>query len=296
MINRMVKEKSLAASVPWAELEGAIQANPQRSTPLFGRGAVRAVQMQTAEKTVPWLPGWNEDTAFSVSDAVSLVLWIKDPLYRSATTAVRHAMEMEEASTLLNTSEDEWRRCNGRVRGWVRKHLEEDLRGRSAGEPALPDVWNAIRTNKRAGLLMDYICIINRVRVALWWPEHNAVTVYPLTGGTGPIVQVNCDTGHILMNAKGWSVPADELVPLLSTAEANASFRWIAPTSAPALSGMTVSQLQEQIAALQKQCARTIVSTGNRQTLINTVHWATLLCDFGKSIKSDVKECDLPLE
>lgn len=285
----MVKEKSLAASVPWAELETAIQANHQRGVKLLSHGALRAVQVQPEDKAVPWLPGWNEDTAFSVSDAVSLVLWIKDPLYRSATTAVRSAMEMEEATTLLNTSEDEWRRCNGRVRGWVRKHLEEDLRNRSAGEPAAPDAWTAIRTNKRAGLLMDYVCTINRVRVALWWPEHSSVTVFPLTGGSGPVVMVNCDTGHMLTTKTGWSVKPTELIAVLASAP---SMQWIAPTSAPTLSGITVGQLQEQIAALQKHCSGPLVATGNRQTLVNTVHWATLLCD----LKSDVKECHLTLE
>jgi hypothetical protein len=76
---------------------------------------------------LPWLPDFTEDTTFVISDAVSLALWIRDPLFRTATPSVRRAMEKEEAAFLLHSSEVAWKEKGGKARGWVRKHLEEDL-------------------------------------------------------------------------------------------------------------------------------------------------------------------------
>jgi hypothetical protein len=205
--------------------------------------------MPTKEKTLSWLPGWSEDASCTVADPVALVLWILDPLYRTATPAIRRGMEMEEAASLLHTSEASWKEKNGRVRGWVRKHLEEDLRDRAAGGEPSPDAWASPSTLKRAALLLDYICIMKSIRVGLWWPEQKVTTVFPMTGldASIPIVQVNCMTGCILFGPEGFKLKAADWPTLrLST-----DIQWTPPLSAPSIGSQTVAQIQERLAILK---------------------------------------------
>jgi hypothetical protein len=271
----MGKERNLAASVPWANLTVAIQANASRSSGLgFGGAAAAVATMPTETPAVSWLGcgSWTEDTSMTVADAVSVALWVRDPLYRAATPSMRRTMEAEEATALLNVSEAAWREHNGRVRGWVRKHLEEDLRGRSsAGEPA-PDFWEAVRTQRRAALLLDYVCVMRSLRLAIWWPEQKTVTVLPAAGGVDAstsVVQLNATSGRILLGSTGYQVTplswSTEVLPSAIKTE----FQWVPPATVSAISSMTVAQIQEAIVLLDP----TAEKTGSRATLWNRFHW-----------------------
>lgn len=273
----MVRLKDQAASVPWKEMEAAIQANPHRDARLQGGGAASAsiTNMPSDTENLSWLPEWTEDTTCTISDAVSLALWVREPLYRIATVAIRRSMEMEEASFLLNNSETAWKQHNGRVRGWVRKHLEEDLRLRAGGGDPAPDAWESIRTTKRAALLLDYICIMRGLRVALWWPDQKAVTVVPLTGVTPTVqlAQVNCLSGRILMDASGsWGIAAATWPNMLLGAAAD--IVWGPPLCAPSIGSHTVAQIQERIQAIPD--SDSIQKTGGRTALWNRLMWLTL--------------------
>ena len=132
--------------------------------------ASASIHTMQEEETLEWCPGWTTDTAL-ILDAISLSLWIREPLYRTAAIPVRKAMEMEEASTLLNEIETAWKANKGR--GWVRKHLEEDLRMRAAGgEPAAD--WDTVRTQRRAAYLVDYIATVRSLRFGLWWSDRKS--------------------------------------------------------------------------------------------------------------------------
>jgi hypothetical protein len=221
---------------------------------------------------VTWLgypSNWTEDTTFSIADVVSLVLWIADPLYRTATPPVRRIMEMEEASTLLEGIDANWRRLHGKARSWVRKHLEEDLRARSAGGDPAPDAWELVRTNKRAALLADYVCMCRDVRVALWWPEQKTCTVLPHTGASvkAGVVQLNCLSGRILLDNTGnYRVAAGSWPAVLAAA---AEMSWAPPLCAPAIGAQTVAQIQEKMDALEPGLAR----TGGRGGMWNRYLW-----------------------
>lgn len=231
-------------------MEEAIKANPQKGARLReGAASASLAAMPIKEKTLSWLPGWSEDASCTVADPVALVLWIVDPLYRTATRAIQRGMEMEEASALLHTSEASWKEKNGRARGWVRKHLEEDLRDRAAGGEPSPDAWASPRTTKRAALLLDYICVMKSLRIGLWWPEHKEATVFPMTGldATIPIVQVNCTTGCILFGPDGFKLKAVDWPTLRLSTE----IQWIPPLSAPSIGAQTVVQIQERLATLR---------------------------------------------
>jgi hypothetical protein len=271
--------KHQAMSVPWIQLEEAIQANPNKGARLReGAASASLAAMPIKEKTLSWLPGWTEDS--SVADPVALVLWILDPLYRTATPAIRRGMEMEEASALLHTSEASWKEKNGRLRGWVRKHLEEDLRDRAAGGEPSPDAWASPHTTKRAALLLDYICIMKSIRIGLWWPERGLATVFPMTGldASIPIVQVNCTTGRILFGPGGFKLKASEWPALRLSTE----IQWTPPLSAPSIGAQTVAQIQERLATLIPG----LPTKGSRATL-----WSYLLYElFRQDINGLSKE------
>jgi hypothetical protein len=280
--------KHQAASVPWVDLSAAIQANPARAQRLGGSGAAASLAAMPADDTaVPWLTGWSEDAASSIPDIVALVLWLRDPLYRTATQGVRRAMEKEEAAALLHDSERVWRDCNGRARGWVRKHLEEDLRSRAAGGDPAPDAWERMRTTKRAALLVDYVCSSRGLRVGFWWPDQKTTTVIPWVGGSATTVaNLNCTAGRILVGPTGVSqVPAatwPEL--LLRTTE----LTWAPPACAPGPGNQTVAAIQTSLDALQPGLPR----TGGRAGLWNRLLWERFL----RSLKGlpDPLETDVP--
>jgi len=271
----MGKHQNQAATVSWSEIEEAIKANPQRGARLQGSGAASSsIKAMPVDMAVTWLPGWTEDTTFTISDPVALSLWIRDPLYRVASPVIRRSMEMEEAAFLLTNSETAWKSHNGRIRGWVRKHLEEDLRMRSSGGGEAPDAWEAIRTTKRAALLLDYICIMRSIRVALWWPDQKAVTVIPLSGKDAgkQISQLNCVSGRMLVGPSSeFTIPGSAWPALLLTAK---EIPWTPPASSPSIGSQTVGQIFERILAMPGGASA--VKTGGRTSLWNYLMWLTL--------------------
>jgi hypothetical protein len=272
----MGKLQNDAMSVSWNELRDAIQSNPHKSTTLGGGAASSSISALPEEIMLPWLPGFSEDPSFSASDCISLLLWIRDPMYRTATEGVRRAMEKEEASSLLHSIDGAWKEHNGKSRGWIRKHLEEDLRLRAGGGDALPDAWEQVRTQKRAGQLVDYICIMRNLRLGLWWPEQKAVSNIPLSGSKSPIIQLNCLTCHVIMGPDGLEIQS-ELWPahLMKT-----DLQWITPACAPSIGANTVSQIQEK---LQKY---TTEAKGNRAQLWTRLMFETMIADAEYTVET----------
>jgi hypothetical protein len=267
------------ASVSWGAIKEAIGANPQRHNGLARKGGAAAsvASIPDTGAKVTWLGSmettWTEDTTFSISDVVSLVLWIADPLYRSAALSVRRIMEMEEATTLIQGIDTNWRRLHGKARGWVRKHLEEDLRARSAGGDPAPNAWGLIRSNKRAALLADYVFMCRDMRAALWWPDEKACTVLPLTGPpiSAGIIQLNCVSERILLDGVGDYRVAAQAWPAVLAAATEMS--WAPPLCAPSIGAQTVAHIQEKMDALEKGLSR----TGGRTGMWNRYLW-TLMC------------------
>jgi hypothetical protein len=268
-----------AQPIGWSALSEAIQANPQRGARLLGvakSASASIAAMPDTDVSLTWLPGWKEDTAFSVTDAVSLFLWISDPLFRTAVAGVRRTMEMEVASALLMANEKEWKARGGRHRGWVRKHLEEDLRGRSAGADPAPDFWEQVRTNKRAALLLDFVCVVRGVRVALWWPSHKTVTTVPLTGvaPSAGVININCDSGHVMLDPAatgGWR--SDAAGWATATVGKAVDIAWVSPLCSPSAGAQTIAQIQERLTAVGAPS----VSGGGKAAMWTRYLWQTLV-------------------
>lgn len=262
----------LITPIVWEDIHEAIQANPTRGKTLGGAATMAVTAIPSDNVPVSWLQGdWTEDTTFTLSDVVSFVLWVSDPLYRTATPSVRRIMEMEEATRLLNDSEVAWKTRGGKARGWVRKHLEEDLRGRSSGGDPVPDFWEKVRTTRRTALLVDYVCVMRSLQIACWWPSNSGVTctTIPLTFSSvdteskdtpTTLVQLNCVSGNILLHTAG-----DYRTPKATWIQhPNVVASWTPPACAPSIGTQTVAQIAEQIKGDRK---------GNRQTLWNRLMW-----------------------
>ena len=269
----MGKHTHTAASVSWEDVKTAISANPHCAHRLQKGSASCSVSVLPADTEVPWLPGWSEDATFTVTDPVSFSLWVREPMYRVAAHPIRRSMEMEEAAHLLHTSELAWKQHNGRARGWTRKHLEEDLRARAGGADPLPDAWEAIRTKKRSALLLDYICVVRKMRVALWWPDFKAVTVIPLSGSVAPsVVQLNCLSGRIMLGPTSEFQVACASWPAIAAAAVDIT--WVPPVSAPSIGSHTVAQIHDRIQNILH--AENYVRAGARAAVWNRLMWHTL--------------------
>jgi hypothetical protein len=217
-----------------------------------------------------WLPGWTEESSQVIGDIVSCVLWIREPMYRAASASVRRCMEKDEAAALLHASETAWKTHHGRGRGWVRKHLEEDLRLRAGGGDPAPDAWEAVRTQRRAALLMDYVCVFRGLRVALWWSDQRTVSVF----GIGDrVVNLHATAGRIMVGpgSVGWSVPAATWAATVLGAAPSIS--WAPGANTPSVGAMTVAQIQDLLVALDPAANK----TGGRAGLWNRLLWVRFM-------------------
>ncbi len=260
-------------SVVWEDILEAIQANPNRGKAFVGAASMAVAGIPSDNVPISWIPGsdWTEDTTFTISDVVSFVLWVSDPLYRTATPSVRRIMEMEEATRLLNESETAWKTRGGKARSWVRKHLEEDLRSRSSGGDPDPDFWEKVRTTRRTALLVDYVCVMRSLQIACWWPMNTGVscTAIPLSFSSvdtesndspSMLVQLNCVSGNVILGQQGdYRMPKAVWIQHPAVVQ-----QWTPPACAPSIGAQTVAQIAEQLTGDRK---------GNRQTLWNRLMW-----------------------
>lgn len=268
--------------VTWNDLSAAIQSNANRVVGLPKRftTAPAAPTKVTAPQTLSWLPGWTEDTTCTVPDVVSFVLWVQDPMYRATTASGRRSMEMELASSLLLHLDANWKNKNGRIRGWVRKHIEEDLRLRAGGGSPLTDFWTGVREKKRTALLMDYVCIVSGLRVAVWWPATAAVTMYPMTGGSGNVAQLNGDAGRALVGPDSFTVPAATAADHLMS---GVGIAWAPPVSVS--SNQTLAELLGEL-ALYEVNTNTNTNAKGKAGVWHALQWQRQLA----SLKSEADD------
>ena len=251
--------------IAWSDIEAAIKENPNNRVAVIEGQASAAIMAVPEEVELPWLPGWHEESSFVVSDIISLVLWITEPMYRTAAESTRRTMEREEAANLILAIEKAWAE-NGKQHGWIRKHLEEDLRLRAGGGDPMNNVWDSVKTVKRSAQLVDYVCMHRKIRLALWFSD--SVTSIPLTGLESPVYQLNCVSGRLLIGPDGLGLKG-----ALSTAK-----EWLAPLCAPSIGSHTVAQIQERLQTFTPEFVK-----GNRVQLWNRLMYETMKAE-GKNL------------
>jgi hypothetical protein len=131
--------------------------------------------------------------------------------------------------------------------------------------------------------LLDFVCCVREIRVAIWLPTSNKVTVIPFTQPPSPspsqpppIIQLNAVSGKLLLNSRGSAlVSSDDWQSLyLSVKE----FDWVPPMSAPSIGAQTIEQIQSQLKLLSPMSEiATAVKKENRSTLWIRLMWLTFV-------------------
>jgi hypothetical protein len=272
-------------------------------------GITEKVQKDIA---VPWMPaGWSENKEHEVTDIVSLVLWIKEPMYRTATPAIKRAMEREENESLLTSIESAFTAHNGKARGWIKKHLEEAFS--SLKEYKHNEFWKGVMEEKRMALIMDFVCIVRNLRVGLWISGSGSVSGACVTsdsvsgacvtsGSTEPIneiqgtvtiiphiseqrsqiIQLNATTAHLLLDSKGSPFVDGKEWPALTMTK---GFTWEPATSAPSIGSQTVPQIRARLLALGHESPAN--KKENRATLWKRVQWLELVKSLTSTMSSE---------
>ena len=199
--------------VEWNDMEQAISENPHK---------------HVRPSTIPASDELSENPSTMITDPISLSLWIRDPLFRIANASIRNSMKMEETLFMIESTDSAWD-THGKIRGWVRKHLEEDLRSTTLCS------WDTIRTSKRAALLLDFICFIRDIRVALWF--DTIVTVIPFTDCVWKITHIDCIANTIKLGLGPGPGPQPNFF--------DNGIQWIPPACAPSIGTQTVSQITQ---------------------------------------------------
>ena len=234
-------------TVSWQALSEAIAVNPNKNVQLGGGAATASLLSLPSDTDLSWLPGWSQDTN-QIMDVISASLWIREPLYRTATSSVKRTMEMEEASFLMNQIESAYKSITGHT--WVRKHLEEELRFRSGGGAAQLDFWSSVRTTKRMAQLVDFVCRVREFRLCVFYPDKKEVTNIPLKShGCDTVTLVDADSSRILL---GSTISLNDVI-------IKSEMAWFVPLSEPGIGSTTMARIIEEL--------KPGIYKGNRMTL-----------------------------
>ena len=116
-----------------------------------------------------------------------IVLGIKDPLYLIASSPVKQRMECDEARRLESLMRNIYTSQGGRSRGWTLTGLETYLKSRCASGGNVTELaraknafaWDQVVEDKNTSAFLDFICVAQRIRVAVWSDADKSVTVFP---------------------------------------------------------------------------------------------------------------------
>jgi len=124
-----------------------------------------------------------------------LVLGIGDIMYSRATHRIQHQIECEEAVRLETEMPIVYKSQAGRSRGWTKANLEILIKPRCAIGGNLRDLdkakaafhWNLVRTDKYQAAFLDFVCIVKKIRIAVWFEEEKRVVLFPAADHTAAL-------------------------------------------------------------------------------------------------------------
>jgi len=106
-------------------------------------------------------------------------------MYAMANAMQRKAMECEEAQRLEGLLTELYRSQGGRTRGWTLSGLEPMMKPRCASGANLHELQKAkaafdwMLEDKVSVAFLDFLCVAQQIRVAVWSPDKKNVTLYP---------------------------------------------------------------------------------------------------------------------
>ncbi len=121
-----------------------------------------------------------------------LVLGIGDIMYSRATHRTQYQIECEEAVRLETEMPTVYKSQAGRSRGWTKANLEILIKPRCAIGGNLRDLdkakaafhWNLVRTDKYQAAFLDFVCVVKKIRIAVWFEEEKRVVLFPAADNT----------------------------------------------------------------------------------------------------------------
>ena len=160
-------------------------------------------------------------------DPISIA--IQDPLYLVASPVVKQRIECEEAQRLESLMRSIYQSQGGRSRGWTLTGLETFLKPRCASGGNLQQLkrakqafaWDQVLDDKNTSAFLDFVCVAQRIRVAIWSDADKSVTVFPAADSS--IVEEGASATiplyHVYSNGSVKSEPIDSkaLVPLCAS-------------------------------------------------------------------------------
>jgi len=157
-----------------------IKPEPPQNTVRFERSVMTIEKTETKESLI-------KPTKSYTKDPLSIGMNLRDPLYFMASDLVKRRMECEEAQRLETVMRSIYQAQGGRARGWTLSGLEAFLkpRGASGGnihelmKAKSPFLWDQVLEEKNTSAFLDFICVAQRIRVAVWSDATKSVTVFP---------------------------------------------------------------------------------------------------------------------
>ncbi len=200
----MVQQPRLEVQISADEEEDLIQPPPPSSRPTIKIPAAVPEFLEPAPKLPP-SPKKAAVTARVLYEPKTtkrqvdpLVLGIGDIMYSRATYRTQHQIECEEAVRLETELPIVYKSQAGRSRGWTKANLEILIKPRCAIGGNLRDLdkakaafhWNLVRTDKYQAAFLDFVCVVKKIRIAVWFDEEKRVVLFPAADNTSALDSV----------------------------------------------------------------------------------------------------------
>jgi len=241
--------------VYWNDIEKVILTNVHRnhSVDIISIKGLNAAAVAAEATPVNWLPsGWTYANSSFFATPISLALMATDPLYEISAVNTRRSMEKEAATELAEAFDDMYNKHNGRGRAWTKTAMNSELTQWAAGATERPFDWTAVLDKRKIlSALIDITCVKYGIRLAVWWSEHKKLSLWPLqesddvSWASAPIMNVevlSSGEAHVLVNPDGdTKVKAAQWLALFKTI---GEWQWVRPSTAPSISGKTLTELK----------------------------------------------------
>jgi hypothetical protein len=209
-------------------------------------------------------------------DPISIGMNLRDPLYCMASTIVKQRMECEEAQRLESVMRSIYQSQGGRARGWTLSGLETYLKPRCASggdilalkRSKCPFDWNQVLEDKNTSAFLDFICVAQRIRVAVWSDADKSVTVFPAADSSEETSTTPIPLFHVYSNGSVKSDPMDSKA--LVTLCASMGYAYLPPPSVmKSLAHLNVEDLQ----SLADKLGLTDLTGSKAQRVVSIAVW-----------------------
>jgi len=184
-------------------------------------------------------------------DPISIGMNLRDPLYFITSSAMKQRMECEEAQRLESVMRSIYQSQGGRARGWTLSGLDAYLKPRSASGGDIyalkraksPFLWDQVLEDKNTSAFLDFVCVAQRIRIAIWSDADKSVTVFPAADSSEETFATPIPLFHVYSNGSVKSDPMDSKA--LASLCATMGYAYLPPPSVmKSLAHLNVEDLQ----------------------------------------------------